>query len=153
MSIFGIGPLLAVVGGIAFVIVLLLRMEWGLALTLSSRWEWVVRPIGIMACGVGVWFWVSSLVLIKRAFKDHRLETSGVYRMSRNPLYAAFIVFIVPGIAFITNNLLVLFVSFCMFVCFKMLIAKEEEFLREEFGDEFEAYSCKVAQLIPFIRL
>jgi protein-S-isoprenylcysteine O-methyltransferase Ste14 len=68
-------------------------------------------------------------------------------------MYAAFIVFIIPGLALALNHLLLLFVSASMFIAFKMLIGKEEEFLAKEFGIEFEEYRNKVPQLVPFIRV
>jgi protein-S-isoprenylcysteine O-methyltransferase Ste14 len=153
MNILGIGPLLVIVGGIAIIVILIIQNLCGLVVIVSSSWQQAFRVIGVIFLVIGLWFWSSSAVLIKKAFGSHRLETSGVYRLSRNPMYAGFIVFIIPGIAFVTGNLLIVFVSVLMFVCFKFLIKKEEEFLRREFGNEFEIYSRKVAQLIPFIKI
>ena len=68
-------------------------------------------------------------------------------------MYAAFIIFIVPGVAFLCNNLLVLGASVGMFVAFKLQIGKEEEFLQQEFGVAFQRYAREVPQLIPFVRL
>ena len=79
--------------------------------------------------------------------------TKGVYGLSRNPMYSAFIVFIVPGLAFMTNNFLILFISICMFIGFKLLIGKEEKYLQQEYGAVYEEYSSKIAQLIPFIHV
>jgi hypothetical protein len=39
MNILGIGPLLAIIGGVSFVIVFLLQKELGVAITLSSPWQ------------------------------------------------------------------------------------------------------------------
>lgn len=41
-------------------------------------------------------FWVSGGLKAEKAFREHRLETSGVFRLTRNPPYAAFMVFMVP---------------------------------------------------------
>jgi protein-S-isoprenylcysteine O-methyltransferase Ste14 len=153
MNILGIGPLLAIVGGIAIIVILIIQNLCGLVVIVPSSLQQAFRVIGVIFLVIGLWFWSSSAVLIKKAFGSHRLETSGVYRLSRNPMYAGFIVFIIPGIAFVTGNLLIVFVSVLMFVCFKFLIKREEEFLRREFGNEFEIYSRKVAQLIPFIKI
>jgi len=153
MNILGIGPSLAIVGGGSAVIIFLLQRALGIAISLPSPWREFFQALGIVISAIGVYFWFSSVVLISRAFRSHRLETSGVYRLSRNPLYASFIVFLVPGIAFICNNLLIFVVSLAMFVAFKLCIGKEEEFLEQKFGADFHQYAQKVAQLIPFVRV
>ncbi len=153
MTILGIGPLLVLVGGAVLAIVLLLQHAFGVAIALSSPWKVLFQILGILLAGIGVCFWISSAVLVTRAFRSHRLETTGVYRLSRNPMYAAFIVCIVPGIAFLFNNLLILGASVGMFLAFKMRIGKEEEFLEREFGAAFQRYAREVPQLIPFVHL
>jgi protein-S-isoprenylcysteine O-methyltransferase Ste14 len=153
VNILGIGPLLAIVGGSSLAIVLLLQRTVGIGVSLLSPWRELFQVLGIVLLALGVYFWLSAAVLIARAFRSHRLETSGVYRLSRNPLYAAFIVFLVPGIAFMCNDLLIFVASVAMFVVFKLRIRKEEEFLQQEFGADFQQYAREVAQLIPFVRV
>jgi protein-S-isoprenylcysteine O-methyltransferase Ste14 len=79
--------------------------------------------------------------------------TDGVYRYSRNPMYAAFIIFLIPTVSLLSGDLLILLVSVIMFVAFKGLIRKDESFLKKEFGEDFERYASQVAQLIPFVRV
>ena len=152
MNILGIGPLLAVVGACSFGIIFLQRII-GMTIPLPPACREYSTAFGILLIAVGLYFWISSALLISKAFRSHRLEISGVYRLSRNPLYAAFIVFIVPGIAFLCNDLLYCAVSLAMFAAFKLRIGKEEEFLRKEFGEEFQQYAQKIAQLIPFVKM
>jgi protein-S-isoprenylcysteine O-methyltransferase Ste14 len=83
-----------------------------------------------------MYFWIASVILVKRAFVSHRLVQTGVYGLSRNPMYAGFIVFVIPDLALFTNNLLLLVTSVLMFIAFKMRIGREEEFLVKEFGVE-----------------
>ena len=107
--------------------------------------------LGVFCAIVGIVFWISSIIPVKRAYGSHVLETKGVYRFSRNPLYAAFIVFIIPALAFLTNNLLLIIVSAVMFGVFKSQIKKEENFLSKEFGQDYQHYIKEVPQLIPFV--
>jgi protein-S-isoprenylcysteine O-methyltransferase Ste14 len=102
---------------------------------------------------VGVYIWISSAVLVKRAFNSRRLVQTGVYGFSRNPMYAGFIVFIAPGLAFALNNMLLIAISVVMSVAFKPRIGREESFLSKEFGVEYERYRRKAPQLIPFVPL
>ncbi len=153
MSIMGIGPVLAIVGGASLAVMLVLRTALGIDAAMPPSGKHALQFIGAAFVVIGVFFWMNSAIRLARAFTSHRLETSGVFRLTRNPLYAAFIVFIVPGIAFLCNNLLILLVSAAMYIAFKRLIVKEEEFLQREFGEEFRSYAREVAQLIPFVKL
>ncbi len=153
MNIFGIGPILAIVGGIGFLIVVTLHQSFGIMLSVPSPWRQLFVALGVFFCAAGLYFWLSSIYLIGRAFRVHRLETSGAYRFSRNPMYAAFIVFLIPGVGFIFNNLLILCISLSMYAAFKMLISREEECLRRIYGARYEEYERNVAQLIPFVKV
>ncbi|HTY00670.1 MAG TPA: isoprenylcysteine carboxylmethyltransferase family protein [Bacteroidota bacterium] len=153
MNVLGIGPVLAIVGAIGLLVILGLEALLGVSLAVPPDALSYLRIIGVVLILTGVFLWGSSARLVIRAFDAHRLETSGVYRVTRNPLYAAFIVFIVPGLAFLVGNLLLLLVSVFLFVAFKMMIKKEEEYLQKEFGDEFRTYATEVAQLIPFVKV
>ncbi len=84
-------------------------------------------------------------------FKLGVLIRDGVYRFVRNPMYAGFIVFIVPGLSFILNNPLIILSSIIMLLVFKMNIYKEEESLQQQFGQAHQDYQSKVKQIIPFI--
>jgi protein-S-isoprenylcysteine O-methyltransferase Ste14 len=153
MSILGIGPLLAIVGVITGAIVVILGRVTGFTISLPSPWRAWTFWVGMISVIVGVYFWFSAAVLVKRAFESRQLVKRGVYAVSRNPMYAGFIVFIIPGLALVLNQLDLIVISIAMFVAFKVRIIQEEEFLKNEFGPEFEAYRESIPQLVPFIRL
>ncbi len=151
MSILGIGPSLAITGAASAVAVILLKHFFGIELPLIFLPRTILTVAGALFCCIGLIFWIGSALVIERAFKAHQLATGGVYRFSRNPLYAAFIVFIVPGIALILNEFLLLIVSAAMYTIFALRIGAEEEYLKREFGEEYERYANRVKRLIPFI--
>ncbi len=153
MTVLGIGPAIAIAAVIGLALVLVCHYMFGLAFSLPAPWQQILMGLGIVCLIVGAFFWLTGAFLVERAFKAHKLVVSGVFRFSRNPLYAAFIVFIVPGISFILNDLMVLLISVSMFIMFKAQIHKEEDYLGQEFGDEFRNYARGVAQLIPFVRV
>ena len=153
MNILGIGPLLAITGVITGAIVMIFCRVAECSASLPSPWrEWIFW-VGIILLIIGVYFWISSAILVKRAFESRRLVQTGVYGLSRNPMYAGFIVFIIPGLALMLNNMLLIAVSVAMFVVFKLRIGLEESFLSKEFGVEYKRYRTMVPQLIPFVRL
>jgi protein-S-isoprenylcysteine O-methyltransferase Ste14 len=153
MNILGIGPLLAIVGAVMAAIVFLINRVAGCTLGLPSPLrEWAFW-IGMILLLVGVYFWISAAIGVRRAFESHQLAQTGVFGLSRNPMYAGFVVFIIPGFAFVLNDLLLVFISLAMYFVFKMLVGREEGYLAEQFGEEFERYRKSVPQLIPFIHL
>jgi len=153
MTMLGIGPNLAIIGGVVLIPILVLEYIFGISFALPPPYQAILKIAGTLIVVAGLLFYGSSARLVIKAFKAHQLETSGPFRFSRNPLYAAFIVFIIPGAALIVNNLIILLVSVVLFVVFKMKIGKEEEYLRKEFGVEFDRYCQEVAQLVPFIKI
>ena len=153
MNILGIGPLLAIVGIVMAAILALFARMVGWSPALPSPWrEWAFGS-GLILLAIGMYFWISAAICVRQAFGSHRLAQTGAFRFSRNPMYAGFIVFIIPGLAFVLNDLLLIAISLVMFVAFKMLVGQEERYLAEQFGAEFERYRKSVPQLIPFIRL
>jgi protein-S-isoprenylcysteine O-methyltransferase Ste14 len=94
----------------------------------------------------------ASPLAVKRALGSGCLVTGGVYRLCRNPMYAGFVLFIVPGLALLLNNLLLIVVSAVMFMAFKLRISREEDSLTVAFGQEYENYRSEVRQLVPLPR-
>ena len=111
MNILGIGPLLAIVGGFTGAILILLKNAIGLSITLPSDLCIYSRILAVLFAIIGLYFWLSSAVHIKKAFRLHTLATSGTFALSRNPMYAAFIVFLVPAIALFINEMLIVIVT------------------------------------------
>ena len=152
MNILGIGPLLAMVGVVTGSIVMIVSRVAKCSISLPSPWrEWIFW-VGMILLIVGGYFWISSAILVKRAFDSRRLVQTGVYGLSRNPMYAGFIIFIIPGFAFVLNNMALFIISMAMYVAFKLRIGREENFLLEQFGVEYERYRMMVPRLMPFTR-
>lgn len=100
---------------------------------------------------VGLYFLLDSVRLIVTRFQRNVLITEGVYRFVRNPMYASFIVFIVPGLSLLLDNPLLILSSAVMLLAFKSGIHREEEYLRERFGSAYLDYSKRVRQILPFL--
>jgi protein-S-isoprenylcysteine O-methyltransferase Ste14 len=150
MDIFGIGPRIAVSGALslaASLIVSFNRQPFG---------YWFIPDairvgLGTALVVAGIYFWLASVWLIITRLKSGVLITIGVYRIVRNPMYAGFIVFIVPGISLILNNPLIILSSLVMMLVFSMSIHKEEKYLKQQFAAAYQEYMLKVKQIIPFI--
>jgi protein-S-isoprenylcysteine O-methyltransferase Ste14 len=108
-------------------------------------------PVGILFIAVGLGF----IVLARREFASFsqptdpgkptgKLVTTGVFSLSRNPLYLG-VIGLVAGAALVLNFLwiLALLVS-AIIACHYVLIAPEERYLTAKFGEEYRTYSASV---------
>ena len=153
MSILGVGPSIAIGGFSSILIIVILDEFLGVAFRFSPPTDSVLFVIGLPLFAIGAILWFSSARMVITGFNAKKLVTSGPFRVTRNPLYSAFIVFIAPGIACVTNNFLYLICTIVMYIIFKSRIWKEEEYLAKEFGEEYAKYEKKVAQLVPFVKI
>ena len=81
--------------------------------------------------------------------KNQKLITWGPYSTVRNPLYF-FSLMGAIGLGFLSTHLITLFmISFGFLIIYDILIKREEEFLREQFGAEFDEYAKKTPRLWP----
>jgi len=79
-----------------------------------------------------------------KAYKSGILMTDGLYRVFRNPMYAAYLIFIIPGICLLFNSWLVLTTVLFNFILLQILIKEEYRYLEEKFGEEYQNYLKKV---------
>jgi protein-S-isoprenylcysteine O-methyltransferase Ste14 len=83
--------------------------------------------------------------------EDHKLNTEGVYKYIRNPMYSGALIAVI-GFGLVFRSIItLLIVSIFYFILFKMRIDEEERLLYEAFGEEFANYKKKSKKLIPFI--
>jgi len=116
--------------------------------------DWI-RFIGVVPLAVGVWLFVWA----RSTFRRHRtalmpwtpcseLVQDGPYRFSRNPIYLAFATMYL-GFSFVFNSAYILVMLVVALVLFDRLqIPREERYLHERFGAEFDRYRPKVRRWI-----
>ena len=84
-----------------------------------------------------------------RILDDHKLVTSGPYRVLRHPSYTGGLLTL-SGIGLAMGNWLSLAGIFgCVFVAYGLRILIEETALRARFGEEFKAYRKRTWAFIP----
>ena len=114
----------------------------------------LVNWIGIALCGASlVWFAVtlksfgaSFRIGIDKAAPD-RLVTNGVFAISRNPIYLAFISFI-TGMFLVYPNFSIILVLILFAVVIHRQVLREEKFLRGHYGQEYEEYCRRVRRYL-----
>jgi protein-S-isoprenylcysteine O-methyltransferase Ste14 len=77
------------------------------------------------------------------------LVQAGVFAHCRNPLYVGNLL-VILGLGLIANSMLFLLVGMPFFLfAYVAIVAAEENFLRQKFGAEFDAYCQRVGRFVP----
>jgi len=150
MTRWGIGPIYAA-GSIVFVAILS-TINIFILPRLTMPYCLFVCGSGLGLVAVGLVILVAALVQVHSAFSNRKLVTSGVYAYMRNPVYAVWILFIVPGLILITRMLLLSIAPFLMYWLLKALIGGEEVYMELTFGKEYLDYKSKVNSVVPKLK-
>jgi protein-S-isoprenylcysteine O-methyltransferase Ste14 len=102
----------------------------------------LVAGAALIALGLAVL--LSSGLRVLTAFRGQRLLTDGFFAVFSNPMYAAYVLAIVPGLALVLNSWLVLTGSAVVYVLFRVLVPGEDRWLRQMFGARYEEYRRRV---------
>ena len=102
---------------------------------------------------IGVPMLVVAAVALTRNYDRDQLSTRGIYGVVRNPIYSAWIVFLIPGLVLFARSLPLLLTPLVAYLVFKKRIVREEEYLEERFGDSYLKYGSEVNELLPIPRL
>ena len=73
MKLSGIGPHLAIVGGVSTIFLIMLKRTIGFEIQAQSPWREVMFVLGVFCAVVGVIFWISSVIQVKRAYESNVL--------------------------------------------------------------------------------
>lgn len=138
------------VGLVLIVTGIVLHRFFPLVIT-SAQTTSIVAGIFILLFGIGLQIY--CLRVFKQAMTTPLFQKpttnivqSGPYARSRNPIYIA-VFFQVTGLAFLVNSWWLLFVIPILYFYLRFgVIAREEQYLEQKFGEEYRAYQAKVAR-------
>jgi protein-S-isoprenylcysteine O-methyltransferase Ste14 len=130
---------------------------WALNLFLPfSIWPGVwIRIAGAVPLVIGIWLFLWA----RQTFRHHvtplmpwnpvsELVQDGPYRFTRNPIYLAFVLWLL-GASFIFNSAYLLALFVLVLVLFdRTQIPREERYLQEKFGEKYTQYKSKVRRWI-----
>jgi protein-S-isoprenylcysteine O-methyltransferase Ste14 len=125
------------------------------ARVLPDLLPFVIAGLLVMIAGLAFAIW-ARLHLGKNwsarpAIREHHTITrTGPYAIVRHPIYTGIFTGIL-GTAIATGALLAFVSLFAIFVLFLIKIRMEEQFLVEEFGEEYERYRREVKALVPWV--
>lgn len=150
MTRWGIGPIYA--AGSVISVAILWKINISLLPILIMPYNPFVFVLGIGLIAAGLLILVTAVVQVHSAFSSRKLVTRGVYAYMRDPVYAVWILLIVPGFILITRMLLLTIAPFLMYSLLKALIRREEAYMELTFGKEYLDYKSKVNSMIPKLR-
>ncbi len=119
--------------------------------------EPVINPVGFGLVALGLVFVLSAPLSLRKNYsstlvirEDHKLVTSGIYRLVRHPIYfGALLVSI--GMPVVGQSWIALPPMFLLIPCVVYRMGIEEGLLLEEVGDEYRAYMARTKRLVPFL--
>ncbi len=137
-----------------------LSIIYGLAAIIISRYldplfqigivpYWILLILGIFLILIGVPFLIIAMSTVVRAYHADKLVTDGIYKFCRHPLYAAWVVFIVPGIVLPVNSWIGLTTPIFMYFILRILVREEEAYMESVFGLEYLEYKKNVPCIFP----
>jgi protein-S-isoprenylcysteine O-methyltransferase Ste14 len=149
MTIFGIGPKLLGWTLAYSIIPALLTKAYPDFLVITSVPPAVLNFLGVVLFAFGALLWLLSIFPLLTAFTQGKRCTTGVYSIVRNPMYSAYILFIVPAIAIFLRSWIAFTIAIVMCLIFRRLIKAEEVYLAGQFGEEYLRYKSEVNSLMP----
>ncbi|MGE4440657.1 MAG: isoprenylcysteine carboxylmethyltransferase family protein [Desulfomicrobium sp.] len=115
---------------------------------LRTDWFMLGSVIGFLWFALGL----AGLILALRELKKgegYMLVQSGPFAWSRNPIMAANLLGVMPGLCLILNtNLGILGIGVAAFLFFKN-VGTEELALEDQYGEIYQAYRERVSRLLP----
>lgn len=151
MDRFGVGPKFTALGLVYGAVIFVLHYSFfpNFTFTLFSRWVNIV--FGTILILIGIPLFILSGIMVHSHISRGELCTTGIYAYFRHPLYAAWVVFIVPGIVIITGSVIAVSLPVFLYVLCKIFTVREEQYLGREFGHEYVEYEEKVNAIFPKI--
>jgi len=148
MTARGVGPMFTLLSVIYAAVIFVIHFVWLPHLSLPLP-RFISLPLGILLVAIGLPIFILPGMKIDRYFNQGKLATEGIYAFFRHPIYGSWIVFILPGVAFIIDSLLALTIPLFVYGVFRVLISEEEKYLEQKFGDEYFEYKRRVGSIFP----
>ncbi len=149
MPIWGVGPKIMVPTFGYLIVAGVATYVWPEVFLVHVPYAFFLVP-GVVLLAIGLPMLVVAVVSVHAAYKKDELATTGIFGVVRNPIYAAWIVFVIPGLVLLLCSWPMFFAPFLAYGLFKMLVGKEEKYLEERFGQAYKEYKARVPELFLF---
>jgi len=111
----------------------------------SNSWlGWVLIGLFVLCCFPAIYRFIKSKTTITTIHPVKNLQTSGIYSISRNPMYLGLLC-LYSGIAVFKGNWWTfILIPLVILIVQQYIIRREEKYLQREFGATYTAYQRKV---------
>jgi protein-S-isoprenylcysteine O-methyltransferase Ste14 len=79
--------------------------------------------------------------------KPDQLVTTGVYGLSRNPIYVAFVTILLGEFLIFPNWILLVYLGAATWLIHRQVL-REEDFMQKQYGEQYLAYSRHVRRYL-----
>lgn len=128
--------------------------HWPLVSTRLFFNSGVIAWIGVGLCYIGLLVLFASLVSFGRSFRvgidvdqPDKLVTTGVFAISRNPIYVGF-AFVLVGQFLVFPNWVPLAYLVAGFLLLHRQVLREESFMRQHYSEEYAEYCRRVRRYL-----
>jgi len=149
MTRFGVGPRFTVLTVCLLIVTTGLRLIWPTVFRIDLVPYPVLVILAAILIAIGLPFYVLAVVAVMRAFDGGKLCTTGVYRCCRHPVYASWVVFLVPAIGLLADSWIGLSVPIVMYILLRWLVREEDAYLDRMFGEDYRRYRRQVPTVLP----
>ena len=137
-----------------FYVVFAAAFSWPTVSTQEFFASETIPWVGVLFCLVGLVLLVWSLVSFDKSFRvgidadqPDRLITSGIFAFSRNPIYVAFASILLGQFLIFPNWILLAYLGAGIWLIHRQVL-REEEFLKEHYGQGYAAYCQRVRRYL-----
>jgi len=148
----GVGPLIFIPALTYLLVLVPLRLKAAHWLRWSFLPRHVCLPPAYVLLVIGLSCYLLAFRQLRRAARAGRLATGGMFRCCRHPIYASWILVILPGLSLVLGTVLALAVVPYALLVFRLFIGDEERELEGRFGEAYRAYRGYTPALIPWPR-
>jgi hydroxyacylglutathione hydrolase len=149
MTVWGIGPRFTLLSTSYFVPALVAHYVWYPTFVIQGIPYAVLVAVGTSLIVIGIPMWAAASKTVDRAFEEGGLATQGIYALCRHPIYGSATFFVIPGILLFFRSWVLLAVPVAMVILARLLVRREEAYLRERFGQAYLEYAGRVNALFP----
>jgi protein-S-isoprenylcysteine O-methyltransferase Ste14 len=117
-----------------------------------------LRWSGTILAFIGVIFWIWSQAVLDKYWspqlqiqKEHKIITTGPYRVIRHPIYTAMFIWVI-GLSLFTANMIFALLAVLTISFLILRVPKEEKMMIEQFGDEYKKYMQNTGRFFPRFR-
>ena len=100
----------------------------------------ILVVIGVIMIIIGVSMVVAVQGKLRKSFNSGFLMKDGLYKILRNPMYDAYLIFVFPGLSLLLNSWLVMTTFIVNFILLQIFIREEYRYLENKFGPEYKSY-------------